>query len=144
MIRIAPFLILSSLVLPRSASAQDETKASAVIDAIRASVLAGDFETTSSLFGEQFTMVHVMGKRFTQEWTRADWVEQVAKGQAERNIELISRTEDGPFVFDHYRISRDDFSTTTMFMYEVQDGRVVNIWHFDAPSVQRSMMEAAQ
>jgi len=80
MIRIASFLILSSLVLTCAASAQDEAKASAVIDSIRASVLAGDFETTSSLFGEQFTMVHVMGKRFTQEWTRAGWVEQVAKG----------------------------------------------------------------
>jgi hypothetical protein len=45
---------------------------------------------------------------------------------------LLSRVVNGPYVSDYYQTLEGGKKGTNMYVYEVQGGKIVNLWHFDA------------
>lgn len=128
------FLLLA--LVPGLVVAQDSSSASgdaaAVVNAVHAAVEAGDIAAARALIADDVDIVHVMSRRFTQEVT-ADQLSRGLEQASGRHVEILAEVVDGPFVFQHQHIG--DAANATMWMYEVRDGQIVNLWHFDAPSV---------
>lgn len=94
-----------------------------------------DIEGVVAHFAPSVAVVHVMNRRFDETMNPDAWRARLSGIFAQApdlRWELLTRVVEGPFVLDHYRIHAGGRSGAEMQMYEVQGGKIVNVWHFQS------------
>jgi hypothetical protein len=84
-------------------------------------------------FAPLMPVAHVMGERFSESVTVHAWRNRLTRmfEQApDLRWELVSRSVEGAFVVDHYRTRAGGRTGGEVQVYEVRNGRIVGMWHF--------------
>lgn len=116
-----------------------------VLMAMSAHANAGEVEAAAAYYAPSMTFTHVMRERMAHPFGR----EQMAAGLAAQKGTGIQRDVldprvSGPFVSFEMRTTTgpDDEGDVDLWVFEVKDGLIVNMWHFDPSGVEAAYAEA--
>jgi hypothetical protein len=114
----------------------EETDAMQTIAAVLAALHSGDANAALSRLAPTYRIDHTMAQRMvtkhTREGTATAFEQRVASGE---RVEILDEIVYGPFVVQKQRTTVNGKSSDALWIYEVEDGTVVNLWHFDAAGV---------
>jgi hypothetical protein len=144
MTRYALLVVLALALLPGRLHAQADPAGPlpsddprAVVAAVSAAFNRHDATGMVYHFAPTTQVMHVMGTSFSEDVRADTWqdrFEHLFVQVPDIRREVLVEVADGPFVLHHYRIHAGGRASSTMWVYEVQRGKVVRLWHFDAPS----------
>jgi hypothetical protein len=139
--RILPILLfLSAAGVAQAQESQPPANASddpaAIIALSHELYDEGNSEAFLEILADTFQIDHTMARRFVSTNTASQTAEFVKTAAANgRTVEVLDEMTYGPFVVQKQRITQSGEPSEHLWIYEVEDGKIVNLWHFDAAGV---------
>ena len=117
-----------------------------VLLAMSAHANAGEVEAAAAYFAPSMTFTHVMRERMAHPFGREQMAAGLTRQQGDGlQREVIDPRVSGPFVTFEMRMTSgpDDEGDTDLWVFEVHEGLIVNMWHFDPSGVEAAYAEEA-